>query len=135
MQSEGTPVDVVSEEKAKRATGRCCFIRKVAGGYDSLGWWVDVSSSFDLTVQYIPAIPKIITPWTDSEANDTCLYIDEAYHDIVTVYTAILGLSPDGVNVQTYQGLYADFKETLIISVNPSNLDDRTVVDVDGWYE
>jgi len=129
------PIPIVSEEKARRSVRRCCFIRKGTGTYDNLGWYVDVTGSFDLTVQYIPNIPILTSAWTDTDNKTTCLSIDEQYHDIVTIYAAILALGPYGVNVQTYQGLYADFKETLIASVNPNNQHNRMVVDADDWYE
>lgn len=107
--SGGKEIPVREEVFSRKGQEESVFMR----GSGLLGYHIKPTSSFTLTVDYIPTIFKISAdlPGVTNE-----LYIPDSHIDTVVNWATVLALASDEQNVILWRGLYQDSMNLLVDS-------------------
>ncbi len=135
--AEFVPISIYAEEFSKRSSIRSVYLKRkitsIVGSENkkeerlSLGWYICPSSTFTVTVQYIPKIVEFTLDVVDS---DFIEIIPKEHHDVVVLRAAVLLLGVDEDNSSFWFGIYRETMQSMIESVELLNEAIDEVVDV-----
>lgn len=140
--SNQLPIPIYDEAISKRSGDRSVYISRQQAvnitrtarstrRADALGWYVNPSSAFDLTVVYL----KTLIVFSDRPNDaDTIEDIPSEYHDIIVLYSVVLLLGVDEDNSNFWFNMYGRAQENMLQSIRQENFDTDSVVDVRGEF-
>lgn len=133
--SNSNPIPIYSEALSKRSDVRSVYLKRTTFGTVQeilkIGWYICPNSNFTLTIEYLP---KFIGFSTHSEDTNTLETVPQEHHDVVVLRATLLLLASDEDRAQIWFAIYNDALTSMKESIELSNDEVDTVVDLQTEY-
>lgn len=130
--SNDHPIDILMEERSRRVNYPTVFLfRRVSvdNRHWQLGWYETPTSSFTVTVTYLPKITTFIEA-DDGAGTKELVDIPDEYHNVVVLRATLFALGKDEQKVNYWAGLYQSEFDAMMSVLRPDNPEDEVVTDV-----
>lgn len=135
---DGTPIDIVEEESAKRSVTPCLYISEEldedAGNPDvkrreiRLGWYTEPETSFTVT---LTACLKINTFQASDDDKKIIHDIPEEYHSCIVYRACMMALGVDNDSREMFRELYQEQMDMMLAA--GAAHEQRSVIDETGY--